>query len=139
MFAPNTSSSSALISFAVDPDYTKMEGFKQFKALYNQKNTWAAHNNLHATYPILEVIYNQVKNSGCLERSFDKLSFQYFLVSGLIAACCYLKHLFLAPYYHEQMKCCTQKWDRCDKQGAGTEVVDTFHQLVSVVGTGLTI
>ena len=138
MSAPNASSSSpALVSFAADPDYTKTEGFKQFKALYNQKNTCAACNDPHTAYPILEVIYNQVKNLGCSERSFDKLSFQDFLISGLITTHHCLKCLSLAPYYHVQMKHCTQKWDRHDNQGAGTEVVNTCCQLVGVIGTGL--
>ena len=35
------------------------------------------------------------------------------------------------------MRCCTQKWDKRDDQGPGLEVVDTCHQLISVVGTGL--
>ena len=96
MSATNTSTfSSALISFAADPNYTKTEGFKQSKALYNQKNTQATHNNSHAPYPIPKVIYNQVKNSGCSEQSFDKLSFQDFLISGSIAAHHRLKHLSL--------------------------------------------
>ena len=126
-----------MVSFAANPDYTKMEGFKQFKALYNQKNACAACNNPHTSYLVLEVIYNQVKNLGCLERTFDELLLQDFIVSGLITACYCLKHLSLAPYYHVQMKCCMQKWDRCNNQGVGTEVVDTSCQLVRVVGMGL--
>ena len=43
----------------------------------------------------------------------------------------------MAPYYVAQMKHCTQKWDRRDNQGPGLEVVDTCHQLIGVVGTGL--
>ena len=39
MSAPNASSSSSqLVSYAQDVDYTRMEGFKQFKAQYNIKN-----------------------------------------------------------------------------------------------------
>ena len=39
MSAPNASSSSSqLVSFAQDIDYTRTEGFKQFKARYNVKN-----------------------------------------------------------------------------------------------------
>ena len=41
------------------------------------------------------------------------------------------------PYYAAQMKHCTQKWDRHDNQGVGTEVVDACHQLIGVVGMGL--
>ena len=57
--------------------------------------------------------------------------------SGLVAAHCHLKRLSLAPYYVVQMKHCTQKWDKHDNQGLGTEVVDTCHQLIGVVDTGL--
>ena len=35
------------------------------------------------------------------------------------------------------MKHCIQKWDRHDDQGPGSDVVDTCHQLIGVVGTGL--
>ena len=45
MSAPNASSSSQLVSYAQDVDYTHMEGFKQFKARYNLKNARAAHND----------------------------------------------------------------------------------------------
>ena len=137
MSAPNTSSSSALVSFTADPNYTKMEGFKQFKALYNQKNACTTHNNPHTSYLVPEAIYNQVKNSRCSKRSFKELSFQDFLMLGSIVACCHLKHLSLAPYYHTQMKHCTQKWDMHNNQGAGTEVVDTCCQLVSVISVSL--
>ena len=40
-------------------------------------------------------------------------------------------------YYAVQMKHCIQKWDRHDDQGPGSDVVDTCHQLIGVVGTGL--
>ena len=43
MSAPNASSSSSqLVSYAQDIDYTHTEGFKQFKAKYNVKNARAA-------------------------------------------------------------------------------------------------
>ena len=42
MSAPNASSSSQLVSYAQDVDYTRTEGFKQFKARYNVKNARAA-------------------------------------------------------------------------------------------------
>ena len=48
-----------------------------------------------------------------------------------------LKHLSLAPYYATQMRHCTQKWDKHNNQGVGSEIVDTCHQLVGVVSTGL--
>ena len=42
MSAPNASSSSQLVSFAQDVDYTCTEGFKQFKMRYNVKKAKAA-------------------------------------------------------------------------------------------------
>ena len=56
MSAPNTSSSQ-LVSYAQDVDYTRTEGFKQFKARYNVKNTRAARNDPNGVYPSPEVIY----------------------------------------------------------------------------------
>ena len=136
MSATNASSS-ALISFAQDVDYTKMEGFKQYKAIFNQKNTCATCNNPRGTYLTAEDVYNTVKSSGCLQRTFDALLLQDFITLGFITACCHPKHLSLTPYYVVQMKCCMEKWDKCDNQGPGTEVVDTCHQLIRVVGTAL--
>ena len=109
MFAANASSSSALVSFAQDVDYTKMEGFKRYKTIYNRKNTRAAHNNPQGAYLMAEDIYNAVKSSGCSQRTFNTLSLQDFITSGSIAAHCCLKHLSLAPYYAVQMKHCIQK------------------------------
>ena len=37
-----SSSSSTLVSYAQDIDYTRTEGFKQFKAKYNVKNARSA-------------------------------------------------------------------------------------------------
>ena len=85
----------------------------------------------------MEDVYNAVKSSGCSQRTFEALSLQDFITSGSIAACCQLKCLSLVPYYVAQMKCCTQKWDRHDSQGMGSEVVNTCCQLIGVVGTGL--
>ena len=136
MSAPNASSS-ALMSFTQDVNYTKTEGFKQYKAIFNQKNAHYTYNNPHGTYPMAEEVYNAVKSSRCSQRTFNALSLQDFITSGSIAACCHLKHLSLVPYYVTQMKCCMQKWDKCDNQGAGTEVVDTCCQLIRVVGMGL--
>ena len=137
MSAPNASSSSALISFAQDVDYTKMEGFKQYKAIFNQKNTRCARNDPRGTYPMAEDVYNAVKASGCSQQSFNRLLLDDFISSGSMATRCCLKHLSLAPYYAAQMKHCTQKWDKHDNQGVGSEVVNTCCQLVGVVGTGL--
>ena len=63
---------------------------------------------------VLEVIYNQVKNSGCSEREFKELSLQDFIISGSITAHCYLKHLSLVLYYYVQMTHYMQKWDYCN-------------------------
>ena len=137
MSAPNASSSSQLVSYAQDVDYTKMEGFKQFKAQFNIKNTWAAHNNPNGAYPSAKMVYQVVKGPGCTLWSFDSLSLDNFISSGLVATRRRLKHLSLAPYYAAQMKQCTQKWDRCDKQGPHSATIDTCRQLVGIVGTSL--
>ena len=133
----NTSSSTPLVSYAQDIDYTNTEGFKQFCSIYNQKNPRAACNNQQGAYLTAEDIYNTIKSSGCSQRTFEALSLQDFIMSGSIVAHHQLKHLSLAPYYVAQMKCCMQKWDRHDNQGAGLEVVDTCCQLIGVVDTGL--
>ena len=57
MSAPGASSSSPLVSYAQDVHYTWTEGFKQFKAKYNVKNTQAAHNDPNTAYPSAETIY----------------------------------------------------------------------------------
>ena len=137
MSSANTSSSSALVSFAQDIDYSKTEGFKQYKTIFNQKNAHCAWNNPHGAYPTAEDVYNTVKSSGCSQRSFNAHSLQDFITSGSITARCHLKHLSLVPYYVAQMKRCTQKWDKLDNQGVGMEVVNTCCQLIRVVGTGL--
>ena len=62
-----TSSSTALVSFAANPNHTKTEGFKCFKKVYNCCNNCAVRDDPNALYPPPEVIYNQVKNSGCSE------------------------------------------------------------------------
>ena len=54
-----------------------------------------------------------------------------------MAACHRLKCLSLAPYYVAQMRRCTQKWDKHNDQGPGSDIVNTCHQLVGVIGTGL--
>ena len=58
MSAPNApSSSSQLVSYAQDIDYTHTEGFKQFKAQYNVKNARATRNDPNTIYPSPEVVY----------------------------------------------------------------------------------
>ena len=138
MSAPNASSSSSqLVSYAQDVDYTCTKGFKQFKARYNVKNARLAHNDSNAIYPPAEVVYQAVKGPGMMERSLDSLSLDDFILAGSVSARCRLKRLSLAPYYAAQMKRCTQKWDRRDKQGASSEAINISHQLIGVVGMGL--
>ena len=138
MSAPNASSSSSqLVSYAQDIDYTRTEGFKQFKAKYNVKNARAACNNPNGVYPSAETIYQAVKGPGCTLWSFDSLSLDDFISSGAIAAHRRLKRLSLAPYYTAQMKRCTQKWDRRDDQGSSSEAINVSRQLIGIVGTGI--
>ena len=137
MSAANTSSSSQLVSYAQDIDYTHTEGFKQFKARYNVKNMRAARNDPNSVYPSAETIYQAVKGPGCTLRSFDSLSLDDFISSGAVAACRHLKCLSLAPYYAAQMKHCMQKWDRRDDQGSSLEAINVCQQLVSIIGTGI--
>ena len=141
MSAPNASSSSSqLVSYAQDIDYTRTEGFKQFKVRYNIKNARAARaarNDPNGVYPSLEVIYQAAKGPRMTERSLDSLSLDDFILAGSVSARRRLKRLSLAPYYAAQMKRCTQKWDRRDDQGASSEAINVSRQLIGVVGTGL--
>ena len=138
MSAPNASSSSSqLVSYAQDIDYTRTKGFKQFKARYNVKNARAARNDPNGVYPSAETIYQAVKGPGCTLQSFDSLSLDDFISSGAMAARHCLKRLSLAPYYVAQMKRCTQKWDRRDDQGSSSEAINVCRQLVGMVGTGI--
>ena len=137
MSAANASSSSQLVSYTQDVDYTRTEGFKQFKAKFNVKNARATHNDPNAVYPSAKMVYQAVKGPGCTLRSFDSLSLDDFISSGAVAARRHLKRLSLAPYYAAQMKCCMQKWDRQDDQGSSSEVINISHQLIGIVGTGL--
>ena len=137
MSAPGASSSSPLISYSQDVDYTRTEGFKQFKTKYNIKNARAACNDPNTAYPSAETVYQAVKGPGCTLRSLDSLSLDDFISSGAVAARCCLKRLSLAPYYAAQMKRCTQKWDRRDDQGASSEAINVSRQLIGIVGTGL--
>ena len=110
MSAPNASSSSSqLVAYTQDINYTRTEGFKQFKVQYNVKNTQAACNDPNGVYPSAETIYQAVKGPGCTLHSFDSLSLNNFISAGSVATCCRLKRLFLAPYYVAQMKRCMQK------------------------------
>ena len=112
MSAPNASSSSSqLISYAQDIDYTRTKGFKQFKARYNVKNMRAARNDPNTVYPSAEMVYQAVKGPGCTLRSLDSLLLDNFISASAITARRRLKRLSLAPYYTVQMKRCTQKWD----------------------------
>ena len=138
MSAPNTSSSSSqLVSYAQDIDYTRTEGFKQFKAWYNVKNARAARNDPNGVYPSPEVIYQAVKGPGMTERSLDSLSLDDFILAGSVSARRRLKRLSLVPYYAVQMKCCTQKWDRHNDQGSNLEAINVCRQLVGIVGMGI--
>ena len=83
------------------------------------------------------MVYQAVKGPGCTLHSFDGLLLNDFISSGSVAAHRRLKHLSLAPYYVAQMKCCMQKWDRCDDQGPNLETINTCHQLMGIVGTSL--
>ena len=138
MSAPNASpSSSQLVSYAQDVNYTRTEGFKCFKARYNIKNVRAACNDPNAIYPSATTVYQAVKGPGCTLRSFNSLSLDDFISSGAVATRCRLKRLSLAPYYVAQMKRCTQKWDCRDDQGSNSEAINVCHQLVGIVGMGI--
>ena len=67
MSAPNAStSSSQLVAYAQDVDYTRTEGFKRFKSHYNIKNARVAHNDPRGTYPSAELVFQAVKGPGCM-------------------------------------------------------------------------
>ena len=137
MSAPDASSSSQLVSYTQDVDYTRTEGFKQFKAKYNVKNAHSVCNDPNAVYPSAETVYQAVKGPGCTFRSLDSLSLDDFISSGAVTARHRLKRLSLAPYYAAQMKHCTQKWDRRDNQGSSSEAINVSRQLIGIVGTGI--
>ena len=105
MSAPNASSSSSqLVTYAQDIDYTHTKGFKQFKTRFNVKNTRAAHNDPNGAYLSAEMVYQAIKGPGCTLRSFNGLSLDDFISSGSVATRRHLKCLSLAPYYAAQMK-----------------------------------
>ena len=138
MSAPFASSSSSqLVSYAQDIDYTRTEGFKYFKARCNVKKTRAARNDPNTIYPSPEVIYQAIKGPGMTERSLDSLSLDDFILTGSVSTRRCLKRLSMVPYYAAQMKRCTQKWDRRDEQGASSEAINVSRQLIGIVGTGL--
>ena len=138
MSAPNASSSSSqLVSYAQDIDYTRTEGFKRFKAWYNIRNMRAARNDPNAPYPSPEVVYQAVKGPGMTEQSLESLSLDDFILAGSVSARRRLQRLSLAPYYAAQMKHCTQKWDQRDEQGTSSEAINVSCQLIGIVGMGL--
>ena len=92
MSAPIASTSSTpLVSFAQDVDYSRMEGFKQFKAIYNQMNAQCARNDPCGSYLTALELYTTTKSSGMSMRDMDLLSFQDFVTFGSITAHCCLK------------------------------------------------
>ena len=95
MSFPNASSSSQLVAYTQDVDYTKTEGFKRFKVGYNIGGTQAARNDPQGAYLSAETVYQAIKGPGCTLRSFDGLSLDDFISSGSIAAHCCLKCLSL--------------------------------------------
>ena len=74
MSAPNASSSSQLVAYAQDVNYTRMEGFKQFKSRFNVKNAHVARNDPKGVYPLAKTVYQAVKGPGCMLHSFNGLS-----------------------------------------------------------------
>ena len=87
MSAPNASSSSSqLVAYAQDIDYTRTEGFKQFKARFNVKNARSARNDPNGVYPSPEVIYQAAKGPGMTEHSLDSLSLDNFILAGSVSA-----------------------------------------------------
>ena len=137
MSAPGASSSSPLVSYVQEVNYTRTEGFKQFKAKYNVKNAHSARNDPNAVYPSAETVYQAMKGPGCTLCSLESLSLNNFISSGAVTARRHLKRLSLAPYYVAQMKRCTQKWDHRDDQGASSEAINVSWQLIGIVGTGI--
>ena len=80
MSDPNaSSSSSALVAFAQDVNYTQTEGFKRFKASYNWKNACAARNDPRRSYPCAEDTTKQPKDQTVLN---DPSTVVYELLRG---------------------------------------------------------
>ena len=86
MSAPNTSSSQ-LVSYAQDVDYTCTEGFKQFKVWYNVKNAQATCNDPNAAYPSAKTVYQAIQGLGCTLHSLNSLLLDDFISSGSMATC----------------------------------------------------
>ena len=101
-----------------DPPHTKEH------TIYNQKNAQCTRNNPRGSYLTALEVYTAMKSSRMSMKDKAALSFQDFVTSGSIMACCHLKCLSLTPYYTAQIKRCTQEWDCQDNQGAGMEAVD---------------
>ena len=59
-----STSSTPLVSFAQDIDYSGTEGFEQFRAIYNQKNAWCARNDPRGSYLMALEVYTATKSSG---------------------------------------------------------------------------
>ena len=122
MSAPLASTSSTpLVAFAQDVDYSGTEGFKQFKVIYNQKNARCARNDPCSSYLMALEVYTTAKSSGMSQCEMGSLTFQDFVTLGSIAAHRCLKHISLTPYYTAQMKRCTQKWDTLGVRGPGNQ------------------
>ena len=84
MSAPVTSTPSLpLVSFTQDDNYLKTEGFKQFKAIYNQKNTQCTRNDPRGSYQMVLEVYTTVKSSGMSEWDMAALSLQDFITSSV--------------------------------------------------------
>ena len=68
MSAPNASSSSSqLVGYSQDVDYTRTEGFKWFKSRYNVKNARVARNDPRGVYPSAETVFQAVKGPRMME------------------------------------------------------------------------
>ena len=75
MSAPNASSSSSqLVAYAQDIDYTRTEGFKQFKARYNVRNARVARNDPNGVYPSLEVISLGARGPGNQQKHLEYIA-----------------------------------------------------------------
>ena len=61
-----------------------MEGYKQFKAIYNQKNAQCARNDPHGSYLTVLEVYTTAKSSGMLTRDMAALSFQDFVEQAVV-------------------------------------------------------
>ena len=132
-----SSSSSGFVSYAADPNYTKMEGFRVFQSCYNTRNTQVTKDDPNTLYPSATTTYNQLKNSSLTKREFEELSFKDFIGAGHVASHQKLKCLSLTPYYHVQMGWCMRRWDKHDNKGTGDEVVNTCQQLIGIVSVRL--